>query len=137
MTLPSRSRGVTVVLIMTIIVMIMNITADTISWYGRAWPQAASKALPELAHPLKVSLTGHTLRGQLGCHIPGVNVHNNESTQGFALQLAQLPPHLVHHLFAYSKMVSKQPLLGSAKRYDACCVQNVGVQAQLTTHSAV
>ena len=66
-----------------------------------------------------------------------MHIHHNECTQGLALQLAQFPPHLVDHLFAYSRMVSKQLWLGSVKSYDACQLQFVGVQAQLVIHLSV
>lgn len=54
---------------------------------------------PELAHPLKVSLTGHSLSCQFCGNISGMHVHHNECTQGLALQLAQLASHLVHDLY--------------------------------------
>lgn len=53
---------------------------------------------PELAHPFKVGFSRDALCGQLSGHIPGMNVHHNEGTQGLPLQLAQLPSHLVYHL---------------------------------------
>ena len=66
--------------------------------------------LPELAHPFKVCFTGNTLICQLCGHIPGMHIHNNQSTQGLALQLAQLAPHLVDNLITSINTLSSDTL---------------------------